>query len=244
MKHGSMKQSLLSPAIALGLAAAMALALPAAAQPPKAGARIELRDQSSRTLRAAAEAGLRRMTFDLGQGLPANGKLPADFPIAVSSFAELRQVTLGVGFEVNTVDPTALLYAKQTADIARMAKGSGVWKFVILSKGQPVGLLEMNNVNGKWQAVGAGSSKLAQNVHAAAALSVDGSFRFVRIYQATSDLMEVRGRDSASRFVPLQSARQSLSLSSAKLADGTLSSQDLLPSLQAAVRANLARAKR
>lgn len=244
MKQGSMKPFLRSPALAFGLAAAVALALPVAAQPPAASGRIAPRDQSSRNLRVAAEAGLRRMTFDLAQGLPANGKLPADFPIAVSSYAELRQVTLGIGFEVDTVDPSSLLYARQTADIGRMARGTGVWKFVMLSKGQPVGLLEMNNVNGKWQAVGAGSARLAQDVNAAASASTDGSFRFVRIYQATSDLMEVRGKDSVPRYVALPSAQRSLSLSNAKMADGTLSSQELLPSLQAAVRANLAHANR
>jgi len=244
MKHGSMKKSLVSPAMALGLAGMLAIALPAAAQSPTGPAHVKLHDQSSVGLRGAAEAGLREMVLQIGQNLTADGKLPAGFPIAVSSYADLRQVTLGAGFEVLTVDPVPLMYASRTADLGRMAKSTGVWKFEILSKGQPVGLLEMNRVNGRWQAVGAGSAKLARDVYAAAGASPDGAFRFIRIYQATSDLMEVRGRGNASRFLPLPSAQRSLSLSKVKLAQGALSSQDLLPSLQAAVRSNLERSKR
>lgn len=243
MKTGYIKNTLLSPAIALGLVMA-ASALSAAAQTPVAGGNVALRDQSSIGLRAAAEKGLSKMMFDLSQGQPANAEVSEDFPIATKTYGDLRKVSLGVGFEVNTIDPAALMYASKTAELGSLAHGTGVWKFVILSQGKPVGLLEMNNVQGSWQAVGAGSNKLAQDIVAAAPKTGDGSFRFIRIYQATSDLMEVRGTGKSSQFVPMQSAQRSLPIASLSAKSGTLTSQDLLPSLQSAVRGNLQRAAR
>jgi len=65
-------------------------------------------------------------------------------------------------------------------------------------------------------------------------------FRFIRIYQATADFIEVKDTQQNSRFVPLIAARQSLHLSSpaaigAQLSIGT----DILPSLQQAVRTHM-----
>lgn len=243
MKLG-FEKSLLSPAIALGLACMVATALPASAQPQATPAHVHVHDQASVRLRGAAETGLRDMIVNLGSTIAADGKLPAAFPIDVSSYAQLQQVTLGAGFEVLTVDPAPLMYASRTASLGRMAKSTGVWKFLILSKGVPVGLLEMNRIDGRWQAVGAGSAKLARDVSAAAAAAPDGAFRFIRIYQATSDVLEVGGHGNAERYLPLPSAQRSLSLPGAKMASGAMTSQELLPSLQAAVRTNLSRAPR
>lgn len=236
-----MKRRMILVATGAAFAVAAAIAAPAMAQPAKS-ARYEMRDQSNRNVRVAAEAGLRSMVFDMGRGLPANGKLPADFPIAVSSYAELRQVALGVGFEVNTIDPTALAYAGKSADLGAMSKGTGLWNFVLLSKGQPVGLLEVGNVGGRWQVLGAGASALARDVQAAAqGHARDGRFKFVRLYQATSDLMQVRGADGSTRFVPLMAARETLGLAKAAAGDSLPSGQALLPALQQAVRASLSR---
>lgn len=263
MKTSYMKRALLAPAIALGLLVA-ATAPGAAAQTAASAGKVALRDQSPLALRASAEAGLRRMMLELSGGQAAQAAVPQNFPLAVSRFGELRKLTLGVGFEVNTIDPASLMYANPSADLGRMSHGTDVWKFVILSEGQPVGLLEMNKVQGRWQAVGAGASKLAEDIVAAAPLTGDGSFRFVRIFQATSDLIEVRGAGARSQFVPMPSARRTLALNSAAgksagtdsvldartTASGNaqssvaLSSEELLPSLQSAVRGNLQRGTR
>jgi hypothetical protein len=260
MKVGYMRGALWAPAVALGLCAA---ALPASAQNVGAGAiagaglgaghglagRVALRDQSSLGLRAAAEQGLRAMMLEMSRGHAAGAKLPEGFPLAAATYGELATLTLGAGFEVNTVDPAALMYANAAADLSRIARSTDTWKFVILSAGKPVGLLDMNRVGGRWTAVGAGASALAADLVAAAPATGDGSFRFVRIYQATSDLIEVRGAGDRSRFVPMPSARRSLALSASAArttagAEQTLDSQDLLPALQAAVRGNLQRGQR
>lgn len=263
MKIGYMKRAVLAPAIALGLI--VAVAAPTAAAQSPAPRKVALRDQSNLALRAAAEAGLRRMMLELASGQAAQTEVPQNFPLAVDRYGDLRKLSLGAGFEVNTIDPASLLYAGRGADLGRMSRGTDVWKFVIALDGRPVGLLEMNKVQGQWQAVGAGAAKLAEEVVAAAPMTGDGAFRFVRIYQATSDLIEVRGAGGGSRFVPMQSARRSLALdpsqggtqarkADAAVALGTradaagpdvaLTSEDLLPSLQTAVRGNLQRGQR
>lgn len=225
------------------LAFALAAALPAGARTPQGDAQYPLRDQSSQRLRTVAESGLRSMVSSMAQGLPANGRLPADFPIAVGSYAELRQVTLGIGFEVNTIDPAALLYARRDADLSRVTRGTGLWNFVVLSKGQPVALLEVGQQDGRWQVLGAGATRLARDVQTAAqGHARNGDFRFVRVYQATADLMEVRGADNRAQYVPLAKTVQALRLPSSGRA--LSSSAELLPSLQGAVRANLARSPR
>lgn len=245
MKVGYMRTALLAPAIALALLAAAPLA--ASAQSADAG-KIALRDQSTLGLRAAAELGLRTKMQDMARGHAAGERVPAGFPIAAATYGDLRALTLGAGFEIHTVDPAALMYAKGDADLSRIARGTNTWKFVVLSAGKPVGLLDMDRIDGRWQAVGAGGSALAADLVAAAPATGDGSFRFVRIYQAASDLIEVRGAGQRARFVPMPSARRSLALpalaAKSAAASASLDSQDLLPALQAAVRGNLQRGQR
>lgn len=237
--------ALLLPALGLAIAGS-GIPLPAAAQAPISVGKVALRDQSNLSLRKAAEAGLRQMMTTISRGQAPDAKPPQNFPIAVDRYGDLGRVSLGIGFEVNTIDPAVLTKADRTADLGAMTRSTDIWNFVILSNGQPVGLLEMDKVQGRWQAVGAGSAKLAAEIVAMAPKTGDGSFRFVRIYQATSDLIEVRGSGKRSQYLPMQSAQRSLPIAglSAKTAGATVGSEDLLPALQSAVRSNLQRGKR
>lgn len=232
-----MKKALMLATVCVALGVASA---PSSAQSAKPAGRFEMRDQSSRGLRQAAEQGLRKLVFDFGRDVPASGKLANDFPISVSNYAELRQVTLGAGFEVHTIDPAQLLYAGKQSDLSRMTRSTGLWRFLVLSKGQPVALMDMEQVNGRWAVRGVGASALARDIQAKAqANAQSGSFKFVRIYQAGTDLMEVRGAGNSARFVTMMSAGGSSAR--AKSAAGVqATTQDLLPSLQLAVRRGLA----
>lgn len=243
MKTGYMHKALLAPVMALGLIVA-ASALPASAQTAASVGKIALRDQSNLSLRLAAESGLRAMTLDMARGHAAGAKLPSGFPIPVATYGDLQKLSLGAGFEVNTIDPAALMYAKRDADLSRIARGTDAWKFFIVADGKPVALLDVGKVDGRWQAIGAGSSDLAADLAATAPMTGDGSFRFVRIYQATSDLVEVRGAGGGSRFVPMRSAQHALSIPSTAAKTQALSSESLLPALQTAVRGNLQRGQR
>jgi hypothetical protein len=190
-------------------------------------------------LRAAAEAGLRSLINDLSKDIKSDS-LPDAFPFDVNDLSELKTAKLGLGFEVFSAHPQTLLAGGRPFD--QMLLGTGVWNFVVLTDGHPAALLELEKVNGKWQVNGAGAAKLAQDVHATSENHAGkNAFRFVRIYQATADFMEVKDMEGKARYAPLIAARQSLRMSAASAAALPGASADVLPELQEAVRGHLAR---
>lgn len=226
------------------LAAGLLASVPALAQGIRVDAdfAIAAKEQGSREprgLRAAAELGLKKMVAELGKGI-APGTLPEGFPFDVKDFSELKGATLGTGFEVYSAAPQQLLAAN--VPLEQMVQGNGVWNFVVMVGQHPVALLEMGKVNNQWEVMGAGGSRLAQDVVAAAQThGGKKAFRFVRIYQATSDLLEVQDSASRARYVPLIAARESLNMLAPQGKDVALpSGQDVMPALQDAVRKNLA----
>jgi hypothetical protein len=161
------------------------------------------------------------------------GSAPVDFPLDVNDVGDLKQATVGHGFEVYTVDPKELL---ARGDLAAMARPTGEWRFIISLHGKPIGLATVQQVNGRYETVAYGASVLAKDVDAAVAAhgnSARSNLRFIRIYQARSDLLEV----DRSRFAPLHSARESLLLK--KTGNQLVEGPDLLEPLRAAVKANL-----
>ena len=161
------------------------------------------------------------------------GSAPPDFPLDVTDVGDLKQATVSGGFEVFTIDPKDLL---ARGDLPALAKPTGEWRFIISLHGKPIGLATVQQVNGRYETVAYGASVLAKDVEAAMAAhgnSNRSNLRFIRIYQARSDLLEV---DHA-KFAPLHSARESLLLKKAgnQLVDGA----ELLDPLRAAVKANI-----
>lgn len=239
---------------ALLLAAGLAVALPGMAQSfvnDAANASLVARNQASKEpqgLRQAAEQGLKSMVAELGRDI-APGTLPDGFPFEVNDLSELKRATLGMGFEIHSAHPNQILAGGTTLD--KMVSGNGIWHFIVLVDANPVALLEMQKVNGKWEAIGAGAAKLAQDVQMAANQHAGGSaFRFVRIYQATADLIEVRDAKASAQYVPLIAARKNLRMAAPSASNGLTatasnpalhSGSDVLPALQAAIRQNLAR---
>lgn len=191
-------------------------------------------------LRNAAAAGLRTLISDISKDIK-NGELPEGFPFDVNDISELKSATLGLGFEVYSAHPQTLLAGGRPFD--QMLMGTGVWNFVVLVDKNPVALLELEKLNGKWQVNGAGAAKLAQDVHVSTQNHAGkNAFRFIRIYQATADFMEVKDMEGRARFAPLLAARQSLRSIQGVNADTPLAaSQDVLPALQDAVRNHLER---
>lgn len=193
-------------------------------------------------LRSSAESGLRTLINDLSKDIPA-GTLPDGFPFDINDISELKNAKLGMGFEVHTAHPQTLLAGGRPFE--QMLMGTGIWNFVVLVDGYPTALLEMEKVHGKWQVNGAGGSKLAQDVHLTTQQNAGrNAFRFVRIYQATADFLEVKDIEGKSRFAPLLAARQSLRMpANSALEQAAPTSVDVLPTLQGAVREHLARFK-
>lgn len=230
------------------LAAGLCAALPAFAQagPLKQGPEAKGPAPAPRpapnallSLRSEATQGFQRMLAELGREIRP-GTLPSGFPFDVADFSDLERAQLGKGFEVYSVPPQRLLAGR--GRLEELAEGTGIWNFPVLVDGRPVALLEVAQVEGRWEVLGAGAAQLAQDLQGlASAYAQGGSFRFIRIYQATADLMEVRDGAGQARFVPLVAARQSLGLARPEGKESALAaSEDLLPALQDAVRTHLA----
>lgn len=241
---------------ALLLAAGLAVTLPGMAQSlvsnatNAANAGLVARNQASKEpqgLRQAAEQGLKSMVAELSRDI-APGTLPDGFPFEINDLSELSRATLGMGFEIHSAHPKQILAGGTTLD--KMVIGNGIWHFIVLVDANPVALLEMHKVNGKWEAIGAGAAKLAQDVQMAANQHAGGSaFRFVRIYQATADLLEIRDAQATAQYVPLIAARKNLRMAAPSATNGLAAAgsnaavqagNDVLPALQAAIRQNLA----
>lgn len=179
----------------------------------------------------AAKRGL--VQFAEQQQAIRPGSAPADFPLDITDVGDLRQATIGHGFQVYTIDPKELL---TRGDLPSLARPTGEWRFLISLRGKPIGLATVQQVNGRFETVAYGGAVLAKDVDAAANAHGNGArsnLRFIRIYQARSDLLEV----DRAKFAPLHSARESLLLKKAgsQLVDGA----ELLEPLRAAVKTNV-----
>ncbi|AOZ49892.1 hypothetical protein [Chromobacterium vaccinii] len=182
-----------------------------------------------------ADAARQGLAGFVKQNLAEYGvRLPDGFPLSVADGRELASLRLGRGFPVYSVNPQRLLAAD--ADLSGLMAPTGSWRFVALSGSRPVGLVTVERLEGRWQAIAFGAAELAKNVEAAQAGHA-GQTRFLRVYQAQSDFLEVAQADGKPRFAALMSAREALSLEKQPaLLDGA----DLIEPLRAAVRANLA----
>lgn len=179
----------------------------------------------------AAKRGLAQ--FAEHQQATRPGSSPQDFPLDITDVSDLKQATVGHGFEIYTVDPKELL---ARGDLSALAKPTGEWRFVISLRGKPIGLATVQKVNGRYETVAYGGAVLAKDVDAAMGAhgnSARSNMRFIRVYQARSDFLEV----DRAKFAPLHSARESLLMKKAgnQLVDGA----ELIEPLRAAVKANI-----
>ena len=222
--------------LGLALAGALMASVDVRAQTPQVAAmRAQVQSQETAAATAAAQDLARFVKHQ--QKTHADG-LPKGFPFAVGSVGELASARLGRGFAVYTVDPADVASA---SDLSTVAKPTGTWRFVVRSGGRPVGLATVEQVDGQWKVVSYGGALLAQEIDAQMRQhgnAEHSNLRFIRIFQARSDFLEVEsGSGGPARVAPLVSARQSLRLPErASLVDQA----EVMPSLRAAVAANLA----
>jgi hypothetical protein len=168
---------------------------------------------------------------------------PVDFPLDVADLQDLKDATVSYGFAVQTIDPPELLAAR--GSMQSLARHANQWRFVIMLKQRAIGLATVEKNNGRFETVAYGGSVLAKDLDALAAVhgNADKSnLRFLRIYQARADLLEVVGQDGRARFAPLHSARESLLLQQRQKdgKDGLLEESDFAQPLRAAVKQNMA----
>lgn len=231
-------------AAVLGSAALFANAANAATTAPP-GAPQASPAAIKRATSAAQAAAQRDFAQFVQMHLQRQGGLAADFPLAVTSADELRSATIAYGFPVYTIDPPAMLAGR--GSMQSMARQTGAWRFVIAVAGRAVGLATVEKVNGRYETVAYGGAVLAKDLAALAGHygNADKSnLRFLRIFQARSDLLEVMGEDNRARFAPMHSARQSLMLQPQAMKHGVpsglLDETELQQPLRSAIRQNMA----
>ncbi len=157
---------------------------------------------------AAAQDGL-KVFIELDNGVSMD-----ECVFNVTAREELNDAVIGFGFRMFTIDPRNLCEPGDRS-LSGIVMPTPEWCFMVLSKNKAIGLISVSRVDGNWQAVGAGAAELANEVHQVRkSWSADKgfNFRFVRVYQATSDFMEVTHKENVLGYVPMKAARVSLSL--------------------------------
>lgn len=197
------------------------------------------------TKRAATEAlsaAQRDFARFVAHQLQRKGGAPSDFPLAISDLQELKAASISYGFPVYTIDPPDMLAGR--GSMRSMAKQVNQWRFVIALNGRAIGLATVEKNKGRYETVAYGAAVLAKDLDAAASRhgNADKSnLRFLRIYQARADFLEVDSLDGRGRFAPLHSARESLSLQKQSGTQGSdlLDETELVQPLRSAVRQNI-----
>ncbi len=197
--------------------------------------------------RQAAEAGLVALTNRL---IAAGDHADAPRIMAVDHYEQLRRATLGYGFQINLLEPKALLAG---ASIAASMHPGDEWRFVVLIDARPVGLISVANMQGRWQMVMAGASEMAREIASVPSRYTNQNaalqMRFLRSEQGVMDLIQitapaVAGASPAVQYVPLLSARNALmhyaaDVAPAAEAAATLSEAQILPTLRDSVQDNI-----
>ncbi|POZ62282.1 hypothetical protein [Chromobacterium alticapitis] len=196
--------------------------------------------QQQNEAEAAAKLGLAGFARQGAQDFGA--RLPGEFPLDVSDARALAALRIGDGFPVYSVTPQQVL--AEDANLSRQMSPTGVWRFTVYQQARPVGLVTVEKTGERWQAVSFGAAGLARDLASLRAAYGDSgraSLRFLRVFQAQSDFLEVTPAGGGQpRFAALSSAYASLALK--RQAEGEralLDGQTLLEPLRAAVRSNL-----
>ena len=183
--------------VIVGPASAPSTITAARGTPQRRAAEQALRNLAHRLRANANEAGVKRV-------------------MAVDNYSELTDATLGDAFEINLVDPAALLAGKPIDECIR---GTGQWRFLVFTHSKPVGIVTIARIGGDWKMVEAGASELAGEIAAVEAQYSAGTprpqLRFIRSLQAVADFIEVTlppvaGEPVQRRYVLLMSARAAL----------------------------------
>ncbi len=140
--------------------------------------------------------------------------LPGGFPLGDAEISDWRAAEIGHGFQVYTINPQALVNDRDVT-LHAMIIPTGVWRFVLNVKGNAALLVTVVHVDGKWRAVSFGGALLAKEVQTVSAqwpAQKGYETRFVRVFQAKADLIEINKGPQAKGFVPLRSAKLSLNM--------------------------------
>ena len=248
MQPGSSRRLAPQHRFCLLVAGLAACAAPALAQSAAAATAVVagLRAEPAGAL-AAARQGLADFVArqrEHGSAVAAKGAV-----FDVADLSELSTARIAYGLQVHTIAPQDILDGR--TELARMVQPTGTWRFVVQAGARPVGLVTVHEAeDGRWQAVSFGAAGLAGELDAlmAAHAGAPGATpRFIRVFQAQSDLLEIASApDGTRRYALLRSARESLGQAGDAADDGAAvlkESHELLEPLRAAVKKSLAPAR-
>jgi len=143
------------------------------------------------------------------------------------------------GFQVYTIPPVKLM---GRSGLESIIMPTGMWRFVVSAEGQPVSLITVAQVQGKWIAVSLGGGQLAVEVNKVMErwpVQNGYSHRFVRIYQAGADFMEISRDGRSIGFVPLTASRVAFGIAGEFDAGTILPGAGILKPLQEIVSRNM-----
>ena len=158
--------------------------------------------------------------------------LPGQLSAAASHKAAWDDAEVHHGFQVYTVSPVELM---RGTDLTPLLTPTGLWRFVVLAEGQPVSLVTVAQVEGKWTAVSVGGAILAGEVSRVMEKwpVKDGySHRFLRVYQARADFIEIFRDNRSIGFVPLIAARETFGITGGLDPAAVLHDSEVLKSLK------------
>ncbi len=130
-------------------------------------------------------------------------------------FTDREAARIDFGFRVFTIKPNAFATDGKLT-LHGMITPTDVYRFVVRENQTPIALLTVQKQDGKWVASAIGGKGLSNEV---AAISNNWpktkgyNLRFVRIWEAKADLMEISRKNEPIGFVPFESARISMNLS-------------------------------
>lgn len=171
----------------------------------------------------------------------APGKSLEGAPFQRTARTGLDNAELRKGFRMFTAAPVQLMNSQGfTPAITPME----VWRFVLVNENRPTALLTVALVNGQWTAVSVGGAGLAAEVHAVMQkypAEKGYSMRFVRIFQARADFIEITLTGKVLGFVPLTASRRAFGLEGKFDPGALLHESEILPQLKQRVDEGLRR---
>lgn len=160
-------------------------------------------------------------------------------PFPLAGKASLDNAVIGHGFRVYSVPPMALV---NSPGLRPIIAPLDVWRFVTAADGSPVSLITVAKVQGEWRAVSMGGARLAAEVHEAMEqwpAQKGYSHRFVRIFQARADFIEITANGTLIGYIPLTASRLVFGLEGPFDAGALLRESEVLTSLQGLIKERL-----
>ena len=165
-----------------------------------------------------------------------NAETSGNSPSPLSGKASLDNAVIGHGFQVYSAPPMTLVNG---SGLRPIIAPMGVWRFVAVNDGNPVSLITVAKVEGNWRAVSVGGARLAAEVHQVMEqwpAQKGYSYRFIRIFQARADFIEITGSGKLTGFVPLTASRLAFGLEGTFDAGALLQESEVLTSLRGIIK--------